>query len=106
MSGVALLTRQLEQQWNAVPASLGGDTRSYANPQGSLDVVERKELKRQVAEDTAQVDRLEEVIAVRSEVLPVYKQTLESDGLAAEMRSRRDHPVHSLLRRMYYEIRS
>ena len=102
---VALLTRQLEQQWNAVPASLGGDTSSYTNLQGGLDVVERKELKRQVAEDTAQVSRLEHVIAVRSEVLPVYRETLKSDGLAAEMRSRRDHPVHSLLRRMYYEIR-
>ena len=68
--------------------------------------MQRKELKRQVAEDTEEIERLERVIGVRAEVLPIYKDTLESDGLAGEMRGRRDHPVHSLLRRMYYEIRS
>ena len=103
---MAALAGQLEQQWHARPASLESDARSYPNPPGTLDLVQRKELKRQVAEDTEKIERLEHLIGARAEVLPIYKDTLESDGLAAEMRGRRDHPVHSLLRRMYYEIRS
>ena len=103
---VAALAGQLEQQWHALPASLKSGARSYPKPPGTLDLVQRKELKRQVAEDTEKIERLERMIGVRAEVLPIYKDTLESDGLAAEMRGRRDHPVHSLLRRMYYEIRS
>jgi hypothetical protein len=47
--------------------------------------------------------RLERQIAARAEALPRYRDALQTDGLAAELRGRRDHPLHALLRRMYYE---
>jgi len=36
----------------------------------------------------------------------VFKATIGTEKLADELRARRDHPVHKLLRRMYYETRS
>ena len=103
---MAGLHHQLEQQWSAAPASMGAAPSRYLDPSGNLDVAQRKELKRRVAEDHALIKRLDRQITVRDHALPLYRDTLESEGLASEMRSRRDHPVHSLLRRMYYEIRS
>jgi hypothetical protein len=32
--------------------------------------------------------------------------TLETDGLGGELRARRDHPLHKLLRRMHHESRA
>ncbi len=54
----------------------------------------------------AQVVRLDQQISARTRALPLYKETLATDGLAEELRLRRDHPVHTLLRRMYHELRS
>ena len=61
--------------------------------------------RRRTAADRAQLARLERKIRAHDHVLPIYRETLESDGLAYEIRSRRDHPVHALLRRIYYELR-
>ena len=59
-----------------------------------------------LADAKAQLGRLEQQIAARTRALPLYKETLATDGLAEELRTRRDHPVHTLLRRMYHELRS
>ena len=60
----------------------------------------------QLSDAKAQLVRLDQQIAARSRALPLYKETLATDGLAEELRLRRDHPVHTLLRRMYHELRS
>jgi hypothetical protein len=60
----------------------------------------------QLSDAKAQLVRLDQQIAARSRALPLYKETLATDGLAEELRTRRDHPVHTLLRRMYHELRS
>jgi hypothetical protein len=59
-----------------------------------------------LADAKAQVVRLDQQISARTRALPLYKETLATDGLAEELRLRRDHPVHTLLRRMYHELRS
>jgi hypothetical protein len=42
----------------------------------------------------------------RTRALPLYQATQQSEGLADQLRQRRDHPMHALLRRMYHETRS
>ena len=59
-----------------------------------------------IAETQTLLERLDKQLAARKRTLPVYKATLETDGLAGELRSRRDHPLHVLLRRMYHEARN
>jgi hypothetical protein len=70
------------------------------------DAAELAERNRAVAETSALLERLDKQIEARTRTLPLYKATLATDGLAAELRSQRDHPVHSLLRRMYFESRA
>jgi hypothetical protein len=53
----------------------------------------------------ARLERVDHQIAARSRALPLYRGTFASDDLARELRGRDDHPLHTLLRRMYYEDR-
>jgi hypothetical protein len=69
-------------------------------PQELARVAER------LAEQAALLEKLERQLAARSRALPHYKRTLGSEALTHELRSRRDHPVHVLLRRMYHEGRA
>ncbi len=63
------------------------------------------DVAQKLADAEAQLVRTDQQIAARSRALPLFKATLTTDGLAQEMRARRDHPVHVLLRRMYHEGR-
>lgn len=63
------------------------------------------DVAQKLADAEALLARTEQQIAARSRALPLWKETLATDGLADEMRARRDHPVHVLLRRMYHEGR-
>ncbi|HXZ85758.1 MAG TPA: hypothetical protein VEI82_09730 [Myxococcota bacterium] len=81
-----------------VPAAADGDEAAASN--------ELADAAQALADAKAQLGRLEQQIAARSRALPLYKETLATDGLAEELRTRRDHPVHTLLRRMYHELRS
>ena len=65
-----------------------------------------EEVAREIAEKGRLLEKLDQQIAARSRSLPVYREALGSDGFMQELRSRRDHPVHKLLRRMYHENRS
>lgn len=67
---------------------------------------ELAELDRRIAEESGRLERIEDQIEARSRALPLFKAALEADGLIDELRAQRDHPVHTLLRRMYYEVRS
>ena len=64
---------------------------------------ELAEVARRISDTSTLISKLEQQIAARSRGLPLYKQALATDGLADELRTRRDHPVHTLLRRMYHE---
>jgi hypothetical protein len=78
-----------------------------AAPTGrGLDAAERAEAERERDEASALLERLDQQIEARARTIPIYVATLESDGLGAELRARRDHPLHGLLRRMYHEERA
>jgi hypothetical protein len=97
------LRRRSGGRAEAVPADFDAD----AAPRGrGLDAAELAEAQREMAELSALLERIDQQIETRSSTLPVYVATLDSDGLGAELRARRDHPLHKLLRRMHHEERS
>ena len=59
-----------------------------------------------IADASARLSKLERKIEASSRVLPIYKEALATDGLTRELRTQRDHPVHTLLRRTYHESHS
>jgi hypothetical protein len=89
----------------APPAAMADDGQLVA-PTGSgekLDAAQLSQLNKEIAETSALLERLDNQIEARRRTLPLYKATLDTDGLSNELRARRDHPIHALLRRMYHE---
>jgi hypothetical protein len=89
----------------APPAAMAEDGELVA-PVGTgekLDAAQLEQLNQQIDETSALLERLNSQIDARRRTLPLYKATLETDGLSADLRARRDHPLHALLRRMYHE---
>ena len=68
-----------------------------------LDRPERERLQRKIAQANAALERIDRQIETAERALPLYKATQQVDGLIADLRTRRVHPVHTLLRRMYRE---
>ena len=64
------------------------------------------ELNRRIAETSQKLANLDKQIEARARALPLYAETLATEGLIPVLRGQRDHPVHTLLRRMYFEKRS
>jgi len=71
----------------------------------AVDAVEVEALDARIGDARTSLVRLEKQIAARTTALPLFKATLGTESLADELRARRDHPVHTLLRRMFYEGR-
>ncbi len=82
------------------------DVPANMDDSAGLNAAELEDLNIRIAETQTLLERLDKQLAARKRTLPVYKATLETDGLAGELRSRRDHPLHVLLRRMYHEARN
>jgi len=61
---------------------------------------------RELAEKSALLQRVEQQIAASSRALPLYRETIGTEELVMGLRTRRDHPLHALLRRMYHEARN
>ena len=74
-----------------------------AGPATERPALQLVALDAQIAATSEQIAQLDRQIGARSRALPLYKAALRADGLADELRSQRDHPVHTLLRRMYHE---
>jgi hypothetical protein len=49
------------------------------------------------------VAKLNKQIEGRNAAIPLYGAIFESDNLIPALRSQREHPVHTLLRRKFYE---
>jgi len=101
---VAKLRRQLGNKAGPGPASMDDDSPRRSGG-GALDAAEMAEAQRELTEASALLERLDQQIEARSRTIPIYVATLKSDGMGAEMRARRDHPLHGMLRRMYHEDR-
>jgi hypothetical protein len=69
----------------------------------AVDALEVEGLDAKIESARMNLARLEKQIAARTTALPLFKATLGTETLAAELRARRDHPMHKLLRRMFYE---
>ncbi len=88
------------------PAAPDPEALAAAGDAGSEATLEYQELTREIAVAQALLDQLAKQEKARSQSLPVYKASFESRDFADELRGRRDHPLHTLLRRMYHENRS
>jgi hypothetical protein len=76
-----------------------------APPAASADVLEEHDRERERSEVKVLLARLDAQVEARERALPAYRSARATQGLSDELRARRDHPVHALLRRMYFEVR-
>ncbi len=67
---------------------------------------ERTAVTRRIHKVTDQLAKLERQVESRKRALPLYRATRSADGMIDELRAQRDHPAHTLLRKMYHEKRS
>jgi hypothetical protein len=80
------------------PAKIDSDAGSRRGLQ-----VERSTLVQRIAELQRLVAKLDDQIEGRKAALPLYSAVFASDDLIPALRSQREHPVHTLLRRMFHE---
>ena len=89
------------------PAAPAPDADADAPSSGSgLAELELSQLARELEDGKRELAKLDSQLVARTRALPLYQATQQSDGLADQLRARRDHPMHALLRRMYHETRS
>jgi hypothetical protein len=69
----------------------------------AIDAFDVEALDREIERTRRQLLRQERQIVARTDALPLYQATVGTESLVEELRRRRDHPVHTLLRRMYHE---
>jgi hypothetical protein len=82
------------------PAAMAED----GMPAGSgVESFELAELSRQIGDTKRLLTTLEKQLEARTRALPLYREALATDSLAEDLRAQRDHPMHTLLRRMYHE---
>ena len=99
---LSLKRASLGRVGTAPPAAKADDGRRAR----AVDSMQVEALDRKLAETRLLLRRLESQIDARTRALPLFKATLGTEKLVDELRSRRDHPVHTLLRRMYHENRA
>jgi len=86
---------------SAPPAAMGsGGTGETAVRFGTA---ESRRIARELEDGGRQLAKLDKQIAARARALPLFRSVVESEELAPELRSQRQHPVHTLLRRLYHE---
>ena len=105
--GLAELTRRRDRMMGRTGAAppAAPDREGSESPPPGVDPLEFTEVARKLVEAKGLLGRIDGQISARSQALPLYKATLETDGMTQALRGQRDHPVHTLLRRMYYENR-
>jgi hypothetical protein len=64
---------------------------------------ERTAVTRKIHKATDQLAKLERQLKARKRAMPLYRASRQADEMIDELRAQRDHPVHTLLRRMYHE---
>jgi hypothetical protein len=72
----------------------------------SLAEIQLGEIARQIEDGKRELAKFDAQMAARTRALPLYQATLGDETLTDALRSRRDHPMHALLRRMYHEQQS
>ncbi len=64
---------------------------------------ESRRIARALEDGGRQVAKLDKQISARARALPLFRAVVEAEELAPALRSQRQHPVHTLLRRLYHE---
>jgi len=64
---------------------------------------ESRRIARELEDGGRQLAKIDKQIAARARALPLFKAVVASEDLAPELRSQRQHPIHTLLRRVYHE---
>jgi hypothetical protein len=107
LAGRAAIEREL-RSLSAQRERLEAGNAAPAAPSGELadDPLGLSELKRRQRVASDRLGKLDQQISTRTRALPLYEELLGVPDLGADLRLRRDHPAHTLLRRMYYESRS
>jgi hypothetical protein len=72
----------------------------------TVDAIDVEELDGKIGQARTSLAQVEKQIDARTNAMPLFKATIGTESLAAELRARRDHPMHKLLRRMFFEGRS
>ncbi|MBW2294533.1 MAG: hypothetical protein JRG94_19815, partial [Deltaproteobacteria bacterium] len=93
----AVLDKTLDT-FSDAPAKIDSDAGSRRDLQ-----VERSTLVQRITELQRLVAKLDDQIEGRKAALPLYSAVFASDDLIPALRSQREHPVHTLLRRMFHE---
>ena len=65
--------------------------------------VESRQVARELEDGGRQLAKIDKQISARARALPLFRAVVESEDLAPDLRSQRQHPVHTLLRRLYHE---
>ncbi len=102
------LRRKLDQLASRRDANKGDNAGPAAMGAGGDDAVrfgtaESRRIARELEDGGRQLSKLEKQIAARARALPLFRAVVESKELAPELRSQRQHPIHTLLRRLYHE---
>jgi hypothetical protein len=103
---VELARRRGDAGGEDLPADIGDAPPVAAGTGPGAGPLERAELAREMQELSALLAQLDKQLAARTRALPLYREALATEGLIPALRAQRDHPVHTLLRRMYHEKRS
>lgn len=64
---------------------------------------ESQRIARELEDGGRRLGKLDKQISARARALPLFRAVVESEDLAPALRSQRNHPVHTLLRRLYHE---
>lgn len=106
----AELSRELEAL--AMRRDGGNVEASPAAPAGSgesddatvrFGSAESRRIARELEDGGRQLAKIDKQISARARALPLFKAVVGSDDLAPALRSQRQNPVHTLLRRLYHE---
>ncbi len=84
----------------AAPAMNGGDGEDARVRFGTA---ESRRIARELEEGGRRLAKIDKQISSRARALPLFRAVVESKDLAPALRSQRDHPVHTLLRRHFHE---
>ena len=84
------------------PAAPAGNGRS-GDASSGFGSAESRRIARELEDGGRQLAKIDKQISARARALPLFKAVVESDDLSPALRNQRQHPIHTLLRRLYHE---
>ncbi len=96
------LRRDTEPSASTAPAALvpPGEEQAAGVRFGTA---ESRRIARELEEGGRRLAKLDRQISARARALPLFRAVVESENIAPLLRGQRQHPVHTLLRRIYHE---